>query len=182
MYTGQLASMGLSKGVEVFLVACELLMNAGVPFHAVLAGGPLSVQEKLQSLLSSNLASRVTFLGHVPHASIPSLLSLASVLVYPAPKSLHPYFLRDTSPLKLFEYMASGKPIVAADLPPLRDVIDESMVAFFAQGDALECARVLEDVLRNPAQASQRAALAKERVLRFTWTMRMQRIFSHLLF
>ncbi len=180
MYTGQLTSMGLSKGVDVFLEACVALQEKGIPFHAVIAGGPVSSQHALESRFADALPSSLTFLGHVPHASIPALLSLASVLVYPAPTSSHSYFLRDTSPLKLFEYMAAGKPIVTADLPPLHDVVDDRIVFFSRAGDANHLADILVYVLMHPDEATAFALRAKERVQLYTWTERMKRILSSL--
>ncbi len=178
MYTGQLSSMGLSKGVDVFLEACLLLRQQSIAFHAVIAGGPLATQQKLSDHFSPLLPSSLTFLGHVPHSSIPALLSLASVLIYPAPFSSHSYFLRDTSPLKVFEYMAAGKPIVAADLPPLHDITDDQMVFFSRAGDAEHLAKILSYVLTHQEEAQERARRATERVQRYTWTERMKRILS----
>ena len=68
-----------------------------------------------------NCASRVTFTGLMPPAEVAARLREADVLVLPNPASA--ISSEFTSPLKLFEYMASGRPIVASDLPSLREVL-----------------------------------------------------------
>lgn len=60
----------------------------------------------------------VRFAGQQPPSSMPEFMALADVLVSPR---LEPY----VTPLKIFSYMASGRPIVATDLPTHREVLDD---------------------------------------------------------
>lgn len=179
-YAGQLRSMGLSKGVEVLIESLEKLQQSGVKCAAVIAGGPLSVQQELESSLSPAIRPSVRFLGVLPHQDIPSLLHACDILVYPAPASDHPFYHRDTSPLKLFEYMAVGKPIVCANLLPIRDVVDESCVRLVPPGDPHALASALHELLDNPLQADQFAQSSKKRVQQYTWVKRMQRVIASL--
>ncbi len=68
-----------------------------------------------------NCATRITFTGLIPPAEVAARLREADVLALPNPRSA--ISSEFTSPLKLFEYMASGRPIVASDLPSLREVL-----------------------------------------------------------
>lgn len=171
-YTGQLHSMGLSKGVEVLLEALTHIAEC----HALIAGGPDTVAQKMMKSMPSSLRERVHFLGVLPHQDIPSVLRACDVLVYPAPKSSHPFYQRDTSPLKLFEYMAAGRPIVCADIPPVRDTVNESHVTFFDPGDVQGLAHAIRQLLQNPNQ--DQVNVAKRHVEQFTWEKRMGRIFA----
>lgn len=167
----------LEKGVNVLLVAISILHKKDMNVQCLIAGGPKSWQKKYEKLAEKlDISSIISFMGHVPALKVPILLSQCDILVYPAPASNHPYFLRDTSPLKIFEYMASGKPIVAADLPPIRDILDETCTAFSTPGDAEDLARALEYVIADPVAALKRALTARKRVEEHTWEKRMQRI------
>lgn len=179
-YTGQLSSMGLNKGLPHFLESLALLLKKGMLFQAVIAGGPDSVREELAGSLSPVLRAHVHFLGFVPHSDIASVLAACDVLVYPAPKSNDPYYQRDVSPLKLFEYMAAGKPVVCADLPPLKDVVDRSTVRLYEPGNAEACATAMQELIKHPAEAQKLAKAAHEKVQRYTWDERMKRIFLRL--
>lgn len=176
VYAGQLTSMGLSKGIPELIAALELLHDRGLEFRAVIAGGPESEKEKLVASMSDGLKPRVNFTGHIAHLKIPTLLTAADILVYPAPKSDHLFYVRDTSPLKLFEYMAAGKPIVAADLPPLRDVVDLSTVTFCEPGSVESLAEGMLTILERKDEALKKAKHARAHVEQFTWEKRMERI------
>jgi glycosyltransferase involved in cell wall biosynthesis len=175
-YAGQLSSMGKSKGMEQLMGALTELHHRGLTFQAIIAGGPDNVRAELEAGLPADVRSKVRFLGFVAHEQVPAVLSASDVLVYPAPKSTDPYFLRDTSPLKLFEYMAAQRPIVSADLPPLRDAVDETCVFFCEPGDSAFCADAIELVLKDSSLAQNRAVAAHKRVQSHTWEARMKRI------
>lgn len=176
VYAGQLKSMGLSKGIPELLAALEILTERGLDFRAVIAGGPEKEKQKFEASMSEELASSVTFTGHLPHVKIPTLLTAADILVYPAPKSDHPFYQRDTSPLKLFEYMAAGKPIVSADLPPIRDIVDDTMLTFVPPGDSEALATAIRMILEEPEDALKKARLAEGHAEQCTWEKRMKRI------
>ena len=177
-YAGQLQSMGLSKGVEVLVAALDELARKGQNFQAVIAGGPDAEARRMGAMLPSSLRSKVRFLGNIPHREVPSLLRTSDVLVYPAPASQHPYYLRDTSPLKLFEYMAAERPIVCADLPPLHDIVSEQDVLFVPPGNAKKLVQAMANVIADPEGALKRVEHARQLVKRHTWKKRMERILS----
>ena len=179
-YAGQFSSMGLFKGVDVLLHAFSTLRKNGINLHILLAGGPASDQQKLIDLVSEDQRPYVHFTGQLKHKDIPQFLSSCDVLVYPAPASKHSYFQRDTSPLKLFEYMAAEKPIVCADLPPVRDIVNEAHVKFFEPGDCISLADAIQIVLLNKEEAQRKVRHARKLIERFTWKERMKRILKML--
>ena len=91
------------------------------------------------------------------------------MLVLPNPASA--ISSRFTSPLKLFEYMAAGRPIVASDLPALREVLTpDADAVLVAPGNAGALAagirRVVTDpIARRPARRGRRCS----RSVDFTW-------------
>jgi glycosyltransferase involved in cell wall biosynthesis len=121
------------------------------------------------------VADRVVFTGIVPPPSVAQLLDRATVLVLPNPASA--ISMRFTSPLKLFEYMAAGRPIVASDLPAIREVLrpDEHAV-LVAPGRADALAAGIRRVIGDPALAARLASAARAAVVDYTWDRRAARL------
>lgn len=171
-YAGQLESMGLSKGIPELLGAIENAPDV----TGLIAGGPNESKKKFEESLPSDVRSRVVFTGILTQDRVRDLYAASDVLVYPAPKSDHPFYMRDTSPMKIFEYMASGVPLVSADLPPVRDILDSSVALLVPPGDPKALAAAIEEIRKNPEDAKKRAQAAHQRVLSHTWDMRMMRV------
>ncbi|MFH1443831.1 MAG: glycosyltransferase [Candidatus Peregrinibacteria bacterium] len=174
VYVGSLITRGtIEKGVRELLAALALLKERGV--FGWIIGGPRDQIDRYRVLaVQSGLGDEdVRFEGPVSNTRVPSALAAADVCVYPAPALQHSFFLRDTSPLKIFEYLASGRPTVSADLPPLRGVIDSSLVHFCQPGDAQDLARAITEALEHPKVSQEkRAAL----LAHTSWDARMKRI------
>lgn len=114
-----------------------------------------------------------------PYSKIPLYLKAADVLVLPN-SSKEDISRLYTSPMKLFEYMASGRPIVAADLPSLREIIDESQSTFFQAGSHQDLNRAISEVFRNPSIAESKANKSLSLVQRYTWINRARSILRFL--
>ena len=103
----------------------------------------------------------------LPHSEIPALLRSADVLVLP-----HLDTPQSQSPLKLFEYMASGVPIVASDLPSLREILNETNAILVIPNDALALAEGIQNVLSDPRLADIISQNAFEDVQKYSWQKR----------
>ncbi len=113
--------------------------------------------------------------GHVDHARIPLYQKAADILVLPN-SARFPLSKDYTSPLKLFEYMASGTPIVASDLPSLREILSDNMVMWCLPDDPSALAHAIQASLGDPFAAEMRAEAAKQHVTQYTWTARASQI------
>lgn len=113
---------------------------------------------------------KVRFLGPRPYSELPQNQAAANVLVLPntAKNSISAKF---TSPLKLFTYMASGKPIVASDIPSIREVLPEGGAYWCKPDDAKDLARAIERAAKDP-NAHERASVARHAATRYTWEAR----------
>ncbi len=87
--------------------------------HFVLAGGGPGAEALRRRWEGHGCASRVAFLGLLPRKSVPGMLAAMDILVAPYPFQENFYF----SPLKIFEYMACGRPVVAPRLGQIAEVI-----------------------------------------------------------
>ena len=122
-----------------------------------------------------NCASRITFTGLIPPAAVAARLREADVLTLPNPASA--ISSEFTSPLKLFEYMASGRPIVASDLPSLREVLKhESNALLVEPGNPQALTAGVLRIKDDPALGERLAARAKADVQAFTWARRAGRL------
>ena len=157
------------KGVDVFFESAKLV--PGVLFVGV--GGTEEEAKALAPALPQNVRS----MGRVPHAAVPRYLRAADVLVLPN-KAGDPMSERYTSPLKLFEYMASGTPVVASDLPSIREALSAETATFVRSNDAAALADGIRAVLENPEAAAARALRARETVARYAWSARAARILT----
>jgi glycosyltransferase involved in cell wall biosynthesis len=177
-YVGSLVTRDvLEKGVAELIDAVALLRERGRLVFCWIVGGPGSWLGTYQRRADDQglVGSDIRFQGTIPVRRVPSAIAACDICVYPAPKSTHPYFLRDTSPLKLFEYLAARKPIVCADLPPIRDVVDESFVHFCTPGDSQSLAAAIASAIDHPVSNPERRA---EVVDRHSWVRRMERILT----
>ncbi len=81
-----------------------------------------------------------------------------------------------TSPLKLLEYMASGRPVVASDLPSLREVLDETNSVFATPDDPVSFELAIRKVLSDKILAESISNKAKIDVLPYDWSNRSKKI------
>jgi glycosyltransferase involved in cell wall biosynthesis len=131
-FTGQLYP---GKGMEVILPLAQACPWA--EFHVV-GGRELELENWRRSAVS---LSNLKFHGFVKPAAVASFLTSFDVVLLPNQR----YVLscggddigRWTSPLKLFEYMAAGKAILASDLPVLREVLEPEVNAILCEPDNL---------------------------------------------
>jgi glycosyltransferase involved in cell wall biosynthesis len=157
-------------GVVHLSAALARLASAGdTRFGAVLIGdGP----ERAAAERAARHAPGVVFTGAIPHARLPACLAAADIGVAPfepvkhAPLRLGFYW----SPLKVFEYMAAGLPVVAPALPRLGKLVEHGREGLLY--DPVE-PRALDRALVALADADVRRRLgraARERVVRdFSW-------------
>ena len=121
------------------------------------------------------IAERVTFTGLVEPSRVPELLRQADVLVLPNPASA--IATRYTSPLKLFEYMAAGRPIVSSDLPSIREILSDHVNAVLVPpGDVAALTHGIEQLLGDPTLANRLAHAALQDVPKYSWQRRAERL------
>jgi glycosyltransferase involved in cell wall biosynthesis len=162
------------KGVDVLLEALARTPHV----RGLIIGGHESegdlprVRGRAQDL---GIGDRVEFTGLVPPPLVAAHLSRASVLILPnLPTAISTSF---TSPLKLFEYMAAGRPIVASDLPAIREVLqDEVNGLLVAPGHADALAAAIRRLTGDAVLATRLARAAYEAVSEYTWDRRAERL------
>lgn len=164
------------RGVER-LVALTPVLPTGTRV-LIVGGRPADIER-----VGAEGTEGVTFTGHLPHDMVPRYLAASDVLVIPY--EARPRDVAGTdigafmSPLKVFEYMASGTPIVASDLPVLREVLrDEESALMFEPGSTEGMRRAIERVLEDGDAAAAMAMRAREKARGYTWERRAEAIIT----
>jgi glycosyltransferase involved in cell wall biosynthesis len=137
--------------------AVSALADLPTVFLAVAGEGEVrtGLERRAQQL---GVAERVLWVGQLPHQLIPGFLAAldAAILPYPA----LPGFA--FSPLKLYEYLAAGTPVVASDLGQIRTALEAGRWgALVRPGDPAALAAGIRQVLEDPIQAGRIAADAR---------------------
>lgn len=167
VYTGHLYGW---KGANV-LADASLMLPEDIMVYFV--GGTV---RDVQSFKVKYERKNIVFVGHRNHSEIPFWQAAADVLVIPntAKEDISKYY---TSPMKLFEYMASGRPIVASKIPSIEEIVSEREVSFFKPDDANDLARVVAYSLEVDS-LEEKIQNSKEKVKKHTWQGRAGRIFG----
>lgn len=149
------------RGTSVMLKAAAQLIERGVDVHFVVIGFPNI--ERYQTLASElKIADRVTFPGRVPYEDVPLWLSLGDVAIDPKMSATE-------AAGKVLNYMAIGLPIVAFDIPVMREYLGDLGV-YAPLGDAQALAAQLAALLDDPVRASELGSKLRERARgKFSW-------------
>jgi glycosyltransferase involved in cell wall biosynthesis len=157
-------------GVHVLEAAARRLAHRA-DLYFLLAGGPLPAE---------GAGYRGRRLGRLPYEQMPELVASAEV-------GAAPYDTRRLrqlrlgfywSPLKIFEYMASGLPTVTIPRPPLDEIVREGREGLhFREGDDADLARSLERLAGDPALRARLGAQARARVVeKYSWARHCEQL------
>jgi glycosyltransferase involved in cell wall biosynthesis len=173
IYVGQLYPW---KGVDLtlralaLLPACELTIVGGLPDDP--QRGRL---ERLAAQLG--VAERLYFTGPRPYREVPALLAQADVALLPLADGVVARCF--TSPLKLFDYLAAGLPIVAVDFPTIREVLrDGENGLIVPSDDPVAMAAAVRRLLAEPDLARRLGDRAQADAREYTWERRAERILT----
>lgn len=156
------------KGVQDLVAAAERLPGCRV---TLIGGSPERIREYQRWVPADG--AEVVFAGHLPHTETLKALSEACIAVLPnraEPNSLW------SSPLKLFEYMAAGCAVVAADLPSVREILAPDEAVWVPPGDPRAIADGIRQLADDPALARRLGERVRERARAFTWEARAARL------
>jgi glycosyltransferase involved in cell wall biosynthesis len=160
-------------GVHLLVEAAATLAKV-VPDIRVEIYGAGDRMDEIRSLAGRLGVRDLVYLSgqFLPHEDVLNLISSAAVGVVPnLPSALNRFALST----KLFEYVSLRIPVVASDLPTIREYFADSEVLFFRAGDADSLAHALLEVRRNPEFAAARADAAAKRYEEYRWPVQARR-------
>jgi glycosyltransferase involved in cell wall biosynthesis len=164
---GFLGSFQPWHDVEGLLRAFSKLYADDHNLRLLLVGDGQQREALEETVRQLGLGAGVIFTGNIPHDSVPEYLAAMDVAV--APYNWKEDFYG--SPLKIFEYMAAGKPTVAAAIGQIEEVIEHGKTGWlYPSGDHEQLAHGLASLLYSPELSSAISNAAREKILSdHTW-------------
>ncbi|MDY6900183.1 MAG: glycosyltransferase family 4 protein [Cyanobacteriota bacterium] len=170
VYSGALEHF---KGIDILIEVAKQLPQ----IQFVCAGGKKERVTHYQQLAKEKQADNITFLGFILQQELASLLQAADILAHPHCTGPAATF---TSPLKLFDYFASGTPIVSTRIPSLTEFENTKAIAAWCEPDsATEFAQSIERVLETHPRKIEGHSDSIEFVKQFSWENRAEKILSY---
>jgi glycosyltransferase involved in cell wall biosynthesis len=168
LYIGTLADW---QGLDVVVKALPKILERR-DVHLQIVGRGRSRQRKMlaKQIRKLGIEEHVTVLPAVPHHEIPALIADADICI--APLGLNDRNVtQGACPIKLLEYMAAGRPLLASNMPIVRELIREDVDALlFSPNDPADLARQAVSLLDDFELSQRLAESASERALtKFTW-------------
>lgn len=175
---GYVGHLYAGRGIDVIAAMAE---QRPTVLFLIVGGNEREIAERRRA----NRRGNIVFLGHVPHQNAQRIMASVDVLLLPYQEHVSIGVSRhDTapwmSPMKMFEYMASGVPIVSSDLPALREVLRDGINALLVNpDDAGQWVAALDRLLENDVLARSLGEAAHEESQReYTWDVRARRLLA----
>jgi glycosyltransferase involved in cell wall biosynthesis len=168
LYIGTLADW---QGLEVVIKALpRILEQKAVRLHIVGRGRSRQRKFLFKQIRKLGVEECVTVQPAVPHHEVPALIAKSDICI--APLGLNDRNVtQGACPIKVLEYMASSRPLVASNMPIVRELVREDVDALlFSPNDADDLARQVLTLLNDFELSKRISESATERVLsKFTW-------------
>lgn len=178
LYAGHLYEW---KGaVTLFETACKFSSTAKELLFVFVGGTEKDIKNFKEKAKKENL-NNIFIAGRAPHSEIPLWLKASDILVLPnsGKEKISSLY---TSPLKMFEYMAARRPIIASDLPSIREILNDSN-AILAEADNPDSFfEAIKKTLQNKELSVKIADKAYLDVLNYTWDTRARKIVNFVLY
>jgi len=168
-YTGHLYP---GRGMELVL----RLANRLPEINFLLVGGEVEAVEGLRQQVATGQLENVLVAGFIPNQDLPLYQAACNVLLMPyqsrVAASSGGDISRYLSPLKLFEYLASGRAILSSDLPVLREVLTPEMAVLLPPDDEQAWCAALVRLQADPSLRERLGQQARQAASQYDWQAR----------
>lgn len=175
-YVGMLRTMGMEKGISTLFSVLKKLPDK---FILMLVGGTGGDIEYYKDMAEKvGVLSRVVFVGFVKNSEVPLYLAASNALIAPFPKNDHYEFYM--SPMKIFEYMSSRRPIITTNLNSIKEVLSQDSAIYTDSGDVEAMSAGLLKIENDPDFAKKISENARREIEEHSWDKRAERILRFL--
>lgn len=170
-YTGSLYK---NRGIDNVLQLAAIFSSA----RFLVVGGPTKNKKEYEQLATNRGLKNIEFTGRVSHKDVPMYLYASDVLLGLWSSKVRT--INYCSPLKIFEYMASGRVIIAQAFPTILEVLRHNHNALLAQPDNVADLRMkLKYCISNPAISKLGAKARQDAYENYSWDKRAKTIMQH---
>ena len=177
LFVGALDRAHHYRRVDVLIEAISKINNPNV--HLVLAGDGDLLAEFKRMAANLEIMSRVHFLGKVPHHKLPEVYSIADIVVLPSQ-------IQESFGMVLIEAMASGKPVIATNLPGVRTVVTDGIDGLLVQAcDSFDLSIRIQELLDDPQKRRVMGQLGRVKVeQQYAWPIvvdKLEKLYAEVL-
>jgi glycosyltransferase involved in cell wall biosynthesis len=171
VYVGRLGSW---KGIELLIRALPFVPDLELD---LVGEGEQKDRAELVNLTSHlGVPGRVRIRGSLAHRDVAAVLADSDVAVHALPGD-RSVAARDTSPLKLVEYLAVGVPVVASNVASVREIVTDGKTGILVPaGDAKALATALATVIRNRPLSCQLSTAGRAVAEQRSWDARARKL------
>lgn len=161
------------KGMEIFNEAFRKLPEITFAFVGC-------TQKEFETVTRTKCEhANMLFFGERPYTEMPQWMKSADILLVIGTKK-NAYSYEQTSPMKLFEYMATGVPILAASTPAIHDMVSPHDVFFYEPDNPESFVQNIKMVLNDASHAQSVTRHAQRSAKNFSWENRAKLIAPYL--
>lgn len=176
---GYAGGLYVGKGIDLIVQVAARLPECN--FH-IIGGDKYQIDE---FNLSHDMPSNIYFYGHVPHAEVIGYLATMNILLAPYQKKVlgaagNMDIANWMSPLKIFEYMSVGKPIICSKIPVLSEILVNDINCIMCEADDVhEWVEAIKRLISDSKFSTKLANQAKnDLVEKYTWDKRVELILN----
>ena len=175
-WIGKLKTMGEGKGAEKLIKAFPQIFKSNQDSFLMIVGTNPSENNEIQDFFKKSEigVNSYKIINHVSRNEVINYLKMSDLLIMNYPDTEH--YAHYMSPMKLFEYMASGNPIVASDLPSIREILNEKNAILVEPDNTEVLAEGINKVLINKSFSEKITQQALIDVQNYTWKKRVKNI------
>ncbi len=165
------------QGLETLIAAAPAVIKRFPEAVFLIGGNGPDMKNLIEMVTADNLSSAFTFAGEVPYAQLPAFLNSADICVAPFKGNRG-----EASPLKLFDYLACGKPVVCSAIPSIAKFCKKNQAVISVRPDNPQAlAQAINTILANPQQMATMGAAGRQSVEKGnSWDAITQKIISRL--
>ncbi|MFN3866700.1 MAG: glycosyltransferase family 4 protein [Demequina sp.] len=151
------------EGIELLVDAVRLLVDAGLPVALLIVGDGKAFDSVKRRVVEAGVGDHVVLPGRVPHAEAEAYYTLIDIAPFPR---LPLTVTELVSPLKPFEAMAMGKPVVVSSVAALTEIVSDGVNGrVFVKGDVESLAATLTHLVEDEDERSRLGAAGREWVV-----------------